>query len=112
MTKSNPAAGDERPDTPPTHIIYMPVWEPDSGKFSKWLAMGTAWRDEHDHMFCELDAIPLPSDEPGGWCFRYLPVGAPPPQPLTVTREEFLEQEVTAWPPPVTAADRRQTINQ
>ena len=40
MTKSNLAADDQRPDTPPTHIMYTPIWEPDGGKFRKWLAVG------------------------------------------------------------------------
>jgi hypothetical protein len=37
MTNFNLAAADERLDTPPTHTMYTPIWEPDGGKFRKWL---------------------------------------------------------------------------
>ena len=96
MTKSNFAAGDERPDTPPTHIMYTPVWEPDGGKFRKWLAVGSAWHDEHNEGLCEIEALPVNTEETATGYFRSVPVGKGPPAPLTVTRDEFLEQEVMA----------------
>jgi hypothetical protein len=96
MTKSNLAGYDERPDTPPTHIMYTPVWEPGGGKFRKWLPVGNLWHDDpNDEMFAEIEALPVNAEETAidGY-FRSAPVGKAPPAPLTVTREEFLEQEV------------------
>jgi hypothetical protein len=98
MTKSNLAADDQSPATPPTHTMYTPVWEPDGGKFRKWLAVGSAWRDNHnDEMFAEIEALPVNAEETAidGY-FQSLPVAKGPPAPLTVTRDEFLEQEVMA----------------
>ena len=97
MTKSNLAADDQSPATPPTHTMYTPVWEPDGGKFRKWLAVGSAWRDEHnDEMFAEIEAVPINAEETATGYFRSVPIGQKPPAPLTVTREEFLEQQTTA----------------
>ena len=95
MTKSNLAAADQRPDTPPTHIMYTPIWEPDGGKFRKWLAVGSAWHGDHNETVCEIEALPVNAEETAidGY-FRSAPVGKAPPAPFTVTREEFLEQEV------------------
>jgi hypothetical protein len=98
MTKSNVAAVDERPDAPPTHTMYTPIWEPGGQKFRKWLAVGSAWHDEHnDEFFAEIEALPVNAEETAidGY-FRSVPIGQKPLAPLTVTREEFLEQEVMA----------------
>ena len=95
MTKSNFAAADERPDTVPTHIMYTPIWEPGGGKFRKWLAVGSAWRNEHDEVFCEIEALPVNAEETTihGY-FQSVAVEKGPPAQLTVTREKFLEQQV------------------
>jgi len=45
------AAGDETPDTPPTHTLYMPVWEPGGRKFKTWLPIGSLWRDDRNTTF-------------------------------------------------------------
>jgi len=96
MTTSNFAAADERPDTAPTHIMYTPIWEPGGRKFKKWLAVGSAWHDESNEIFCEIEAVPINAEETATGHFRSVPIGKKPPAPLTVTREEFLEQQATA----------------
>ena len=96
MTKSNLAADDQRPNTPPTHTTYTPIWEPGGEKFRKWLAVGSAWHDESNEIFCEIEAVPINAEETATGHFRSVPIGKKPPAPLTVTREEFLEQQATA----------------
>jgi hypothetical protein len=96
MTKSNLAADSERPDTPPTHTMYTPVWEPDGGKFRKWLPIGNLWRDEHNQMFGEIEAVPINAEETATGYFCFVPAGAPPPKALAVTREQYQEQQATA----------------
>ena len=66
------------------------------GKFRKWLAVGSAWHDEHNEGLCEIEALPVNTEETATGYFRSVPVGKGPPAPLTVTREEFLEQQTTA----------------
>jgi hypothetical protein len=101
MTNSNFAAedtDDQRPATAPTHIMYTPVWEPDGGKFRKWLPIGNLWLDERSQMFGEIEAVPVNAEETATGYFQFVPVGEKPPAPLTVTREEFEEQQPLARP--------------
>jgi len=64
--------------------MYTPAWELDGGKFRKWLAVGSAWRDEHnDEMFAEIEAVPINAEETATGHFRSVPVGKGPPAPLT-----------------------------
>jgi hypothetical protein len=77
----------------PTHIVYTPVWRPESegGKFRKWLAVGSAWKGDGNEFLFEIDGLPINHEETATGYYRSVQVGAPAPKPLTVTRDEFLE---------------------
>jgi hypothetical protein len=96
------AAENLKPATPPTHTLYTPVWEPEwnedegqitAGKFRAWLAVGEAWQDHSGGVIIDMHSQPINRDETATSYFYCVPVGRPPPQPLTITRAEFLEQQ-------------------
>ena len=80
---------------PATHTIYTPVWNPDcdGGEFRKWLPIGEVWRDDRNGIIGEFHSKPINPEETATDYFHCVPVGEPPPEPLTMTREEFLEQQ-------------------
>jgi hypothetical protein len=90
---------------PPTHTVYTPVWEPvwepdegqfTAGKFRAWLAVGDAWQDDSGRVIFEMYSQPInPEATATGW-FYSIPIGRPKPERLTITRDEFLEQQFAA----------------
>jgi hypothetical protein len=46
-----------------------------------------------------MHSEPINREETATSYFLCVPVGAPPPAPLTVTRDEYLEQQWTAYHP-------------
>jgi hypothetical protein len=91
-----------RADKPPTHTVYTPAWESEwdddegqitAGKFKAWLAVGDACQDDGGGFMLDIHSQPINREETATSFFKCVPVAAPPPVPLTVTRDEFLEQQ-------------------
>jgi hypothetical protein len=87
---------------PPTHTVYTPAWKSDwdddtgeiiAGKFLGWLPVGHAWQDDSGEFTFEIHSLPLNHEKTATGFFRSVPVGAPPPPRLTITRDEYLEQQ-------------------
>ena len=86
---------------PATHTIYTPKWEPEwddetgeitAGKFYDWLAVGKAWQEDGGGTV-KIHSLPTNQEETATSFFVLVPVGAPPPTPLTITRDEYLDQQ-------------------
>jgi len=73
---------------------YTPVWEEDGVHFKAWIVVGTGRRDEHGGMDVHIDSLPINPEEIFTGALRFVEAGAPPPVPLTITREEFLESNL------------------
>jgi hypothetical protein len=91
---------------PPTHTIYTPKWQPawdedegqiTAGKFYGWLAVGDAWQDDSGGFTLDMQMQPINREETATSFFKLVTVGAPPPAPLTVTRDKYLEQQFAAY---------------
>jgi len=76
----------------PTHTAYTPVWEPGGDRFKAWLAIGSGSYEAGSEIITgQIDMLPFnPEDFTGH--IRFVKNGAPPPAPLTATREEFLSE--------------------
>ena len=106
MQSALDAVENMKPATPATHTIYTPTWEPvwnpdegkfTAGKFRAWLAVGEAWQNDYSSAgFLEIHSQPVLREETATSYFYWLPVGQPKPEPLTITRDEFLEQRFAA----------------
>jgi len=70
--------------------VYTPIWDDDGEHFKAWIEIGSAWRDEHGKIKRHIQYRPLPEENFTG-VLCDIAVGAPPPAPLTVTEDEFLE---------------------
>jgi hypothetical protein len=87
-----------------THAIYTPAWKPEwddqgqitAGKFRAWLAVGEAWQEASGDFTLDIHCRPINPQETATSFFRCVPIGAPPPAPLTITRDEYLEQQFSA----------------
>jgi hypothetical protein len=89
---------------PPTRTIYTPLRQPDwdeatgqitAGKFRAWLAVGYGWQDESGSITPDIHSRPTNHEETATSFFVSVPVDAPPPAPLTITRDEYIEQQFT-----------------
>jgi hypothetical protein len=90
---------------PATHIVYTPAWqsvwdddtvELTAGKFRAWLAVGDAWPDDSGGFIFDIHSQPINHEQTATSFFYCIPIGQPRPQPLTITRDEFLEQQFAA----------------
>jgi hypothetical protein len=106
LNRAPEAVENDKPATPPTHTIYTAKWEPawdedegqiTAGKFYDWLAVGKAWQDDSGGFTLDIHSQPVNHEETATSYFVCVPVGAPPPAPLTVTRDEYLEQRFAAY---------------
>lgn len=94
-------AVENRRSSAPTHIVYTPAWKPEwddegqitAGEFRAWLAVGDTRQDDSGGFTLDIHSQPINREETATSFFKCVPVGAPPPAPLTITRDEFLEQQ-------------------
>ncbi len=102
MQRARDAVETAKPATPATHPLYtpvwQPVWEPDEGKFAAgkfrtWLAVGDAWQDDNGGFILDIHSQPTNHEETATSYFHCIPVGRAKPEPLTITRDEFLERQ-------------------
>jgi hypothetical protein len=96
MQRGLDAVATTKPAGPATHSIYTPVWKPDGRKFRRWLPVGRAWCGDREEFCFRIDGVPINAEETATDYFQVVPVGAPPPEPLTVSREQFIEEQALA----------------
>jgi hypothetical protein len=107
LSRAPDAIQHDKPAIPPTHTVYTPVWQPEwddhkgqiaAGKFRAWLAVGDAWQDDDSGGYIlDIHSQPINRDETATSHLYCIPVGRPKPEPLTITRDEFLEQRFAAY---------------
>jgi len=70
--------------------IYTPVWDDEDNRFKQWLSIGDGWRDDRGEMRGVILTMPVNPDQNFTGYIRFVEAGTPPPEPLKVTRAEFM----------------------
>lgn len=76
--------------------IYTPVWDDEGDRFRAWLCIGEGWRDEQGEMRAQIVSMPINPDENFTGYIRFVESGKPPPEPLNMPRDVFMETTYAA----------------